>query len=121
MIDDVLRPPLPQAREELRVSAVTDKSVHKDGIVVLWGRAGGRSRQEQAWAQDMRLGLYSLHHRVGPAPCSRRICRARSPILPSAAPCAKYAQPGLPGTPFPDAVDCVAAMSSMPVCTSSTQ
>ena len=49
MIDDVLRPPLPQAREELRVSAVTDKSVHKDGIVVLWGRAGGRVKS--------RLGL----------------------------------------------------------------
>lgn len=49
MIDDVLRPPLPQAREELRVSAVTDKSVHKDGIVVLWGWAGGRVKS--------RLGL----------------------------------------------------------------
>ena len=42
MIDDVLRPPLPQAREELRVSAVTDKSVHKDRIVVLWDWAGWR-------------------------------------------------------------------------------
>ena len=49
MIDDVLRPPLPQAREELRVSAVTDKSVHKYGIVVLWDLAGGRVKS--------RLGL----------------------------------------------------------------
>lgn len=69
MIDDVLRPPLPQAREELRVSAVTDKSVHKDRIVVLWDWAGCRVKS-RPWAQDMRLGLYSLHHRVGPAPCS---------------------------------------------------
>ena len=37
MIDTVLRPPLPQARKELRVSAVADKSVDKDSIVVLWG------------------------------------------------------------------------------------
>ena len=56
MIDDVLRPPLPQAREELRVSAVTDKSVHKDGIVVLWDWAGGRVKSRLG-LQDMRLGL----------------------------------------------------------------
>ena len=37
MIDAVLRPPLPQAREELRMSAVADESVDKDSIVVLWG------------------------------------------------------------------------------------
>ena len=36
MIDAVLRPPLPQAREELRMSAVADESVDKDSIVALW-------------------------------------------------------------------------------------
>ena len=36
MIDAVLRPPLPQAREELRMSAVADESVDKDSIVTLW-------------------------------------------------------------------------------------
>ena len=54
MIDDVLRPPLPQAREELRVSAVTDKSVHKDGIVVLWGWAGGRVKSRLGLRYEVR-------------------------------------------------------------------
>ena len=42
MIDAVLRPPLPQAREELRVSAVADESVDKYSIVVLWDWVRGR-------------------------------------------------------------------------------
>ena len=42
MIDAVLRPPLPQAREELHVSAVADESVDKDSIVVLWDWVRGR-------------------------------------------------------------------------------
>lgn len=59
MIDDVLRPPLSQARKELRVSAVADKSVHKDGIVVLWGWAGGRVKSRFGLRIEVRLQLAS--------------------------------------------------------------